>query len=32
MIVWTFALGVTLVGRFGFARAKAAHELPVSNS
>jgi hypothetical protein len=21
MIVWTFALGTTLVGRFGFARA-----------
>ena len=32
MIVWTFALGATLVGRFGFGQANAAHELPVSNS
>ncbi len=32
LIVWTYALGATLVGRFGFARAKLAHELSVSHS
>lgn len=29
LIVWTFALGATLVGRFGFPRTKMAHEQSV---